>query len=116
MIPNPSLAYEALDYCEANPAKYESLTWIAKFGTATVADFAGRVCLLSGDRPAYEPGHHSTQKVIVGEEVMFVADRAAELLGIDRADASELLYDAASLGEVREAVHRLFGPRPEVRS
>lgn len=116
MTPNVSLAYRALDFCTDNPAKYESLTWIAKFGSATVADFAGRVCLLAGDRPAYEPGQHSTQKVIVGEEVMFVADRAAQLLGVDRAAAGELLYDCSSLDEVRSAVERLFGPRPEAKS
>lgn len=115
MTPNTVLAYEALDYCTDNPDRYESLTWIAKFGAATAADFAGRVCLLSGDRPAYEPGQHSTQKVLVGEEVVFVADRAAQLLGVDRSAAGELLYDCASLDEVRAAVERLFGSRPEAK-
>lgn len=120
--PNADLAYAVLDQIDAHPDSWEQDWWWSDGvpnSCGTAGCFAGWAVALSGEKPYLGPS--------VGG--VFVADRAAQLLGFEsRPDmhwAMEAvgLVDEAGFGEdlfhsgnTREDLGRMvegmFGPRP----
>ncbi len=121
---NAALAYRVLDHIEAHPETWDQENWC---GTAQC--FAGWAVALSGETP------DDWQNVLVDGQLVFVADRAAELLGFRNRDemdnlADQLQWEAGEVdddditllpslfagGNTRRGleylVRLMFGPRP----
>jgi len=122
--PNAELAYRALDHIDANPDQHDQRVWISKDSCGTVACLAGWVCLLAGDKPAYEPyGEDPETELVTVLSVgtpaydMGVPRRAADLLGIPYDSTSLFGHRLFSADNTREDLGRIvaeiFGPRPD---
>jgi len=108
-MPNAVLAYETLDYIEANPKEWNQDVWFC----GTAACFAGRATLLHGDKRA--PGLDAVDVIPTEDQRrrVYVRTRARQLLGINHSDADDLFDPFNGLEDLRELVKEIFGPRPD---
>lgn len=128
--PNAELAYKVLDYIEAHPEQHDQdeflhasreldelfdrrefvpvTTDVVIQHCGTTACFAGWTALLSG-----KTLHASGNVRDDDGRTIDIERAAADLLGIDQEAACDLFYGADDLGEVRDAVAEIFGPRPD---
>jgi len=103
---NKDLLRETLAYIEAHPEEWDQTKWICE----SVACFAGRACLLSGDRPIFDPKwRFEAMRVAVGElgHDVGVRRRATDLLGIDEWQADDLFAQKNTLNDLRRIVAEL---------
>lgn len=119
MKPNAALAYRVLDHIDAHPEQWNQGLYIGKAECGTVACFAGWTCLLSGETPSYfGDGQTETSWLTFNGDQIPVADRAEQLLGVDRyielgeGGADDLFGGGNSREDLGELVEELFGPRP----
>ena len=118
-------AYTVLDYIEAHPHLHDQNGWVrtphtfhpdptspvdrayAETHCGTVACYAGWTALLNGDTVIY-----GAQVILDGGRKRTVEWRAADLLGLADDEIDRLFYQAGDIDELRDAVARIFGPRP----
>lgn len=100
---NKDLLRETLAYIEANPSEWDQKKWIC----GSVACFAGRACLLSGDKPVPREDSAESLHVEVGDSHEYVMNRAAQLLGLSQGDANRLFCGDNDLSDLCEIVEEL---------
>ena len=106
MTINKDLLRETLAYIEAHPEEWDQTKWLC----GTTACFAGRACLLSGDRPVYEIGpDDESGRVYFGQDNRRrqVRYRAADLLGLGQHDADVLFDCGCTMDDLRRIVAEL---------
>jgi hypothetical protein len=102
---NKDLLRETLAYIEVHPEEWDQTKWICD----TTACFAGRACLLSGDRPhgsVYEDGERGI--VSFGTNSWgAIRHRAEELLGLTWIESERLFSMSNTLDDLRRIVAEL---------
>lgn len=103
---NATLAYEVLDYIDANPQLWEQTSWYKETECGTTGCFAGWGVLLAGGK-----GMSDQTALLPDGTRHFFPDAADIVLGIE--DVNHYMYDAAlTREELGVAVAEVFGPRP----